>query len=62
MPWLEPGQDVVWNRVHPDKETVDRLSGTVVRMTTHKVTLDVSYNGTVHRVSVHHAHVEVPRG
>jgi hypothetical protein len=55
-------QAVVWTRMHPDRVTVDRLPGTVVRMTTRKVTLDVPYDGSVHRVSVRPEHVEVARG
>lgn len=60
MAWLETGQNVIWKRIHPNL-SVDRLAGTVVRMTTRKVTIDVLFNGAVQRVSVHPEHLEVPQ-
>ena len=59
MPWLMAGQQVIWNRKLEDHATVMALPATVVRLTTNKVTLDVTYGGKTHRVSVKPEYVEV---
>lgn len=58
MSWLTKGQPVIWHRPIRGEKTIVPLQGVVVRMTTRKVTLDVTVEGETRRVSVRPEHVE----